>query len=190
MTDTILNPNCPTLRHILNSDQCEENYAGLGSTAYVFNKDDLAKPLEANKEVYTFNSGSFKEGKGFYKVELRENSQSFTGESQGRRKGFKITSNLIVEVVNEATAELLRAMNNLDFGFVLSDGDKWQILYSPNQKVTIDAGGLKTETGAAASDDRITTIAPTLENVKYPNLWVEFKGEGDEDLTPEDMLAD
>lgn len=182
------NPNCPTLRHILNDDQCEENYAGLGSTAYIFQKDDLKAPLVANKNVYTMGSDAFKEGKGLFKVELRENSQSFTGESQKRRGGFKITGNLIIEVVNEETSELLRALNNLDWGVILSDGDngKWQILYSPTQKVTIDAGGLKTETGAAASDDRICTVAPVLENVKYPNLYVEFA----EGVTPEELLAD
>ena len=88
--------------------------------------------------------------------------------------------------MNEAVAELMRGLNNLDWGVILTDGDdKYQILYSPTQKVTLDAGALKTETGAAASDDRIATIAPVLENVKYPNLYVTFP----EGKTPEDYLA-
>lgn len=177
---------CPTLRHISNDDQCLENFAGLGSVAYFFVKDDLTAPLAAEKNVYSFLETSFVTGKGFYRAELRENSQSFTGESQGKRKAFKITGQLIIEVVNEAVAELMRGLNNLDWGVILTDGDdKYQILYSPTQKVTLDAGALKTETGAAASDDRIATIAPVLENVKYPNLYVTFP----EGKTPEDYVA-
>lgn len=177
---------CPTLRDITNDDQCLENFAGLGSVAYFFVKDDLEAPLVATKNVYAWLANSFATGKGFYRAELRENSQSFTGESQGKRKAFKITGQLIIEVVNEAVAELMRGLNNLDWGVILTDGDdKYQILYSPTQKVTLDAGALKTETGAAASDDRIATIAPVLENVKYPNLYVTFP----EGKTPEDYLA-
>lgn len=179
--------NCPTLRNILNEDMCMENFAGLGSVAYIFLKDDIDRSkLVAEKNVYKWTEDTFKEGKGFYRVELKENSQSFTGSSQNRRKGFKITGQLIIEVANEETSELLRALNNLDWGVILPDGDdKYQIMYSPSQKITLDADSLNTQTGAAASDDRQTTIAPVLENVKYPNLFVDFlEGKG-----PEDYLA-
>ena len=68
---------CPTLRDITNEDQCLENFAGLGSVAYFFVKDDLEAPLVATKNVYAWLATSFASGKGFYRVELRENSQSF-----------------------------------------------------------------------------------------------------------------
>lgn len=181
------NLNCPVLRHIKQEDMCEENFAGLGAIAYVFSKDDLSAPLAHDKEVYQFTESAFKSGKGFYKLELRAGSQSITGESQKKRGGFKQTAQLIIEVVNGETAQLLRALNNLDWALVLPDGDKFQIMYLHNsQKVTIDPGALKTETGAAASDDRITTIAPVLENCYYPNTYVEFP----EGKTPEDYLAE
>jgi len=182
------NSNCPTLSHITNDDQCMENFAGLGSVAYIFLKDDInkAKLAVAADDPTTYEwkdasgsgdsavDGTFKTGKGFYKLELKENSQSFTGESQGARKGYKISGNLVIEVVNKAVSKLLRGLNNLDYGIILPDGDDYQIMYSPTQKITRDAGSLKTDTGAAASDDRIATLTPVLENVKYPNLWVSF----------------
>lgn len=186
------NTNCPTLRHIRQADMCEENFAGLGSVGYIFDKADLNAPLDdgAGKKitnVYSFPGSAskpFKEGKGFFRIDLRPGSQSITGESQKKNGGFKQTGTLVIGVVNEETAELLRALNNLDWAVVLPDGDKWQVVYLHNtQKITIEAGGLKTETGAQASDDRITTINISLENCYFPNTWLQFaEGEGPEDF--------
>ena len=181
------NLNCPTLRHLLEDDQCEENFAGLGSIGYVFSKKDLKAPLAHEKQIYKMGEDAFQEGKGLYRIDLKPGSQSITGESQKKNGGFKQTAQLIIGVVNEETADLLRALNNLDWALILPDGDKWQIMYLHNsQKITLDAGALKTETGAAASDDRVTTLAPVLENCYYPNTYLEF----DEGVTPEDLLAD
>lgn len=182
------NINCPTLRHIKQEDMCEENFAGLGSIGYIFVKEDLkAKLASAPTKVYSVPDDPFKEGKGFYRIDLRPGSQSITGESQKKNGGFKQTAQLIIQVVNEETAELLRALNNLDWALVLPDGDKWQCMYLHNtQKITLDAGALKTETGAQASDDRITTIAPVLENCYFPNTYMEFA----EGKSPEDYLAE
>lgn len=167
---------CPQLRHISNDDQCLENFAGLGSTAYIFLKDDIDKSkLVATKNVYAWQEDTFKTGKGFYKVELKEESQSFSGESLGKRKGYKITAQMVIEVLNDAVSELCRGLNNLDWGVILSDGEgKYQIMYSPTQKVTMDSGAVKTETGAASSDDRTCTLAPVLSNLMYPAYWVTF----------------
>lgn len=181
------NPNCPTMRHILAGDVCTENFAGLGSVAYFFLKDEMnLEEFKAEKNVYAWTDDVFKEGKGFYKVELKPESQSFTGESQGKNKGFNITGQLIIEVVNEEISEFLRSLNNLDWGCILPDGDdKFQLMYNKTRKVQLDSGSLKTETGAASSDDRQTTLAPVCPGCKYPNLYVTFP----EGTTPEDYLA-
>lgn len=175
--------NCPTLRNLLQGQICEENFAGLGSTAYIFLKKDLAKPLEHEGNIYKMDASSFKAGTGLFKLELKEGSQSITGESQKKRGGFKQTAQCIVEVVNEEVSDLFRALNNLDWCLIMQDGEnKYQLLYSPTQKVTLDAGALKTETGAQASDDRIATIAPVLENCIYPNNFLVLDGIEIEDL--------
>ena len=165
--------NCPTLNHYLAGDECLENLAGLGEVAYLGLKSDLKNPLTATDNVY---SGlEFKDGKGLIKVELRENSQKIDGESQGKRKGFNIVGTMVIDAVNAKASKLARALNNNDIFIVFpeAEGDA-QILYDANKKVRIESGGLTTDTGAAASDDRITTANFTLGPVKFPNLYVTF----------------
>lgn len=182
---------CPSMRHITAAEVCTENFAGLGAVAYFFLKDDINKDnFKVDEEgkrlnVYKMTSDVFKNGKGFYRVELKPESQSFTGESDGKNKGFKITGQLIIEVVNEEVSDFCRSLNNLDWGCVLPDGDdKYQLLYNKNRKVQLDAGAVKTETGAASSDDRQTTIAPVQPGCAFPNLYLEF----DEGESPETYL--
>lgn len=181
---------CPVLRGITQDDMCMESFSGLGAEAWVFMKEDFnqSKPkLDFEKNKYFMTKDTFKTGRGLYKLELKSGSQSITGESQKKRGGFKQTATLVIEVVNEETSDLLRALNNRDWGLIMPDGDKFQILYlHTSQKITIDAGGLKTETGAAASDDRVTTINVSLENCYYPNTYLELEGEG---ITIESLLA-
>lgn len=181
--------NCPTLRNLLQGQICEENFAGLGSTAYVFLKKDLAKPLDHVGPIYQLKKNSFKESTGLFKIELKEESNSITGESQKKRGGFKQTCNLVVEVVNDQTADLLRALNNLDWCLIIPDGENYQLMYNTTNKVSIDAGGLKTETGAASSDDRNTTINVSLANCIYPNTFIEIEGDIEDYYVGDDFVV-
>lgn len=163
---------CPTLSHVLSSEECFENLAGLGSVAYIFLKDDLAQKLTRTDNVY---SGlKFKTGKGLYKVECKDESNKIEGESQGRRKGYKLTVTLVLESVNRIISKLARSLNNLDIGIIIPDDDEYQIMYDPNRKIVFDSGGIKTDTGAAAGDDRNTTLTASLQPVRYPNLYLEL----------------
>ena len=115
----------------------------------------------------------FKSGKGLKKFDLKEESQKIASESQGKRKGFNQTATLVFDAVNRKTAVIARALNNLgDLFIIFPDGDDNQIMYDPNKKIRIDQGGATTDTGAAASDDRISTVNFILGPVKYPNLFV------------------
>lgn len=180
----IMAQNCPTLFSISNANMCFENFAGLGTVGYFFLKDDIDKSnFVAEKNVYSFSESTLVEGKKLFRVELKENSQGITGESQKARQGFKLTANLVINTVDERVADFCRSLNNLDWGLILPDGEnKYQLLYSPTYRPTLDAGAIKTETGQAASDDRQTTISVVQENVKYPNLFVTFP----EGQTPDD----
>lgn len=163
--------NCPTLFSILAEEDCSENLAGLGEVAYIGLKKDLQSPMTATDNTYT--TPVFKDGKGLYKVDLKEESQKVAGESQGKRKGFNLTGTMVFDAVNEQISELSRGLNNLDWFAIFPDpsGDA-QILYDPNKKIRIESGGLTSDTGAAAADDRITTVNFVLGPVKYPNLFV------------------
>lgn len=161
---------CPTLSNYLAKDECAENLAGLGEVAYIGIRGDLQSPMTATDNTYS--TPQFKSGKGLYKVDLKEESQKIAGESQGKRKGYNIVGTMVFDAVNAKISRLARGFNNLDLFIIFPDGDEAQILYDPNKKLRIESGGLTTDTGAAAGDDRITTANFTLGPVKYPNLFV------------------
>lgn len=163
---------CPTLEHILNADQCNENLAGLGEVVYVGVKADLAAPLVATENVYS--EPVFKTGKGLFKIECADETQGITGGSLGYRKGFKQTLEFAIDAVNKIIAKTSRVLNNLDLFFIVPDGDEYQIMYDPNRKCKADADGLQSNTGKAAADERQTTCAFTLSPVKYMNYFVEI----------------
>lgn len=163
---------CPTLEHILNADQCNENLAGLGEVVYVGVKADLAAPLTATDNVYS--EPSFKAGKGLFKIECADETQGITGGSLGYRKGFKQTLEFAIDAVNKIIAKTGRALNNLDLFFIVPDGEEFQIMYDPNRKCKADADGIQSNTGKAAADERQTTCTFTLQPVKYSNFYVEI----------------
>lgn len=169
--------NCPALQDYLAGDECLENLAGLGEVAYIGRKSELQSPMTATTN--TFSTPVFKKDCGLVKVELKEESQKIASESQGKRKGFNLTATLVFDAVNKKTSEIGRALNNLgDLFVIMPDGDETQILYDANKKIRIDSGGLTADTGAAASDDRITTANLILGPVKYPNLFVTAPTDG------------
>lgn len=166
--------NCPTLSHYSAADECLENLAGLGEVAYIGLRSSLkADALTATGDTYAMSASPFKDGAPkLFKLDLKEESQKVAGESQGKRKGFNITGTMVFDAVNAKVAELARSLNNLDWFAIFPDGEEAQILYDPYKKIRIDSGGLTTDTGAAAGDERITTVNFILGPVKYPNLFV------------------
>jgi len=170
------NVNCPALEHNIAGDQCLENLAGMGEVVYAFERNKLTKPLTRTNETYTIDTTDT--GFKLYKFECKRESQQIQGESQGPRKGFIITGNFVLESVNASTARIARALNNLDLGFIIPGDGECQILYDANKKCQIQSGGLTSDTGAAAADDRQTSVAVTLGPVAYPNLFVEEPSNG------------
>ena len=168
--------NCPNLADFLTADFCEENIAGTSSVAYLFLKDDLAAPLTRTKNVYS--TPTFKSGKGLYKFELKDDVQQVQGESQGPNGGFNQTWNAALDKVNRKVSEILRAVNNLNIGVIIPDGEDNQILYDPNRRLKAESGGIKTDTGAKPGDERQTTLEFKLNGVTYSNFYVEAPEEG------------
>ena len=169
MPDPVTN-NCPVISDILASQECTENFAGLGSTVYIFLKEDLESPLVLTDNEYS--TPVFKTGKGLYRFDCKDDSQQIEGHSLGRRNGFRLNGQIILEAVNKLTSKTARAMNNLDIGIIFPDGDDSQIMYDPQRKVVFDNDGIQTTTGANPDDDRQATLNATLAPVRYPNLYV------------------
>ena len=145
--------NCPTLGHILASNECMENLAGVGSVVYIGVKGDLSSPMTATKNRYT--TPVFAAGKGLYRLDCKEEAQKYAFSSLGRRKGYEITGTLVLEAVNEKTAEILRAMNNLDLFLIFVDND-----------------GNAGDTGDTPDSDRQITLEYKLSPVAYPMYYV------------------
>lgn len=172
----MLTVNCPTLQDYIAGDQCQENLAGVASTVYAFNKADLQNKLTANENLYS--TPSFKSGKGLYKIDCKEEANSIQGTSLGPNKGFRLTLAFTLDAVNKIASKIGRAVNNLDLGFIVVDGEDSQILYDPNRRVKFEADGIQSNTGAAAADDRTTVFNAQLGPVNYPNLYVSAPEEG------------
>lgn len=173
------NTNCPTLKDFILADDCSENFGGMGTTVYVFKRKDLAKSalaLVSGKEAtYQFSTNPIVAGGRLWKFECKRESQQAKGESQGPRKGFIISVTFVIDAVNEKTAGIAKALNNGDLGFVILDNDSStaQLLFHESRRCEIDSGGLTTDTGAAASDDRQMSVTVTLGPVSYPNYFLQ-----------------
>lgn len=205
-------PSCLPLVSITAEESCFESFGGLGTTAWLFLHSDLKSDLKfyaANEipetspyeQVGTDTSDSvvyngtdpLKSGAefGFVKIELKPNSQSITGENNATNKGFKQTAQLIFDQTNERISRLCRSLNNRHgkWGVIIKDGYKYQIMYTAGEALTLDAGSIKTETGAGSSDDRQTTLAPVLDKAWAPETYIYFgtKDGGAGDKTPDDF---
>lgn len=161
---------CPTLKDFTNATQCLENLAGLSSTLYVFDKNDLTAKLTQTDGLYS--TPGFKAGKGLYKIDCKEDTVGIKGSSLGKRKGFSQELSFTVDSVSPEAAILTRAFNNLDLGFIVKDGENSQILYNPDYKAVADSGGIASDTGQKADDDRQITFTFKLQPCKYCNDYV------------------
>lgn len=165
-------PTCPAMAHYIESTNCMENFAGVGSVVYVGIKSDLAGKLTATNQTYTLATTDFNTGKGLFKIECKNDVNQIKGESRGQKSGYELTYDFTIDANNKDTAAICRALNNLDFFLIVPDGDEYQIMYDANRRVTIDSGGITTDTGQKAEDDRITTVSVKLSRQKYPNYYV------------------
>lgn len=161
---------CPTLTDYLEGEQCHDNISGVSPNIYIALKGDLEAPLVLTG--CTYSEPKFKAGKGFFKLECKDESNKIEGSLLGANKGNKLTINAVIDAVNSETALLSRGLANLKWFAVVKDGEKWQIMYDPERKIKVDNDGIKTSTGAASSDERTTTITATLQPVPFINLYV------------------
>lgn len=161
---------CPTLTDLLSQNECLENFAGLGTNVYIGLKSDLTSVLKMTDGIYS--TPVFQAGKGLFKIQCKENTVGIKGSSLGRRKGFSLELTFTLEAVNQQIAKLTRAINNLDIFVICEDNGVSQIMYSPQYKVVADSGGIASDTGQKAEDERQTVITLKLSPVTFQNEYV------------------
>ncbi len=173
---------CEPLLDVLASEQCAEDFAGIGSVIYMGLKEDLATPL--TEDGPNWSGLTFKPGKGFYRIDCKEEANSIEGSSGGMNKGYTQTLNFTVDYVNKNTAKLARVINNSqDAFYVVEDGDEIQIMYHPKNKIQIESGGITSNTGDTFDSDRQATYAVKMNKCKYPNTYLTLpNGKTLEDL--------
>ena len=160
------------MKHYIAGEKCQENFAGMSSVVYAFERNKLAADdITVSGNTYSFKPATTAK---LYKFECKEEKQNLKGSSQGPRQGFVITGTFVLEAVDKDASELARSFNNLDLGWIFPESDEVaQILYDKVRKVHIDADGLTTDTGTAPGDERITTVTLKLGPVKYPALYID-----------------
>ena len=84
-----------------------------------------------------------------------------------------MTGHFVIDAVSKLTAKYSRSVNNLKLFFIFLDGEEdSQILYDPTRNVRFDDGGIKSDTGKEAKDERTTTFECKLGPVRYDHLYV------------------
>lgn len=177
---------CPNLSDWIKSDNCLENFAGLGTDLYVFLKADLAAPLSiAEGAENEYGTPEFKAGKRLYKIQCKEESVQHTDSSLKKRGGFKQELKFIVDSDNADSARLNRALNNNEVGFIFIDNGVSYIVYDPNRDGKFDSDGISGDTGAAATDDRQTSYTYVLQPTLYGKYLVTAPAAGWDSLCAE-----
>ena len=155
---------CPELKDYSAEDLCLEQMPGMGMNIYVFKKSDLKAPLQATGNQYpALSSESFQTGKGLYKWVAKDGTVG-----QGQNQGYKTTFGYEFEAQDANSAELARAAQNLDLGYIAKYGSKWRIIYDPDHKVKYASGGIKCSTGKKSGDEPSFSFEASLEGLIYP----------------------
>ena len=151
---------------------CAENYAGTGTTLYLFKSADVDKTglaVDENSNMYT--GFKLKEGKKLTPVELKAQANSVASELLGNGgKGFSNVGTVVVERDLDLAAVCARTMSNSSFGALLRKagiGEGCFILWNPNVKPTF---ALSDTTGDAFDSDNQATWTITSSPMPYPRM--------------------
>jgi len=160
---------CPVLGHLKQVDLCAEDFGGLGDKIYLFNPADLSAPPTIDGTLPGYTALTFTAGKGCYEVDCDIDNNKIEFEALKERGGFKRTLTIGIDRADSATSILMRAVNNLNIGAIVPDGDKFQILYNPNRKLKKT---IKGDTGAKPEDKRNTTVTLESQQDLFPIMYV------------------
>ena len=175
-----------TLKPIKRSaSTCEESYSGIGTSVYVAFVEDLAAQYDysAKEDLAGFDPASFKfkDGKGFYQLDIKKKSGKVTSESNGQGKGFTNVLTFVINQSMEDMALISRAMNNADTLWAAADGKGgYYVIYDRNfaPEVAISA-----DTGDTPDSDNGFTVTVTGTPMKYPlPKWYPEEGGIDTDF--------
>jgi hypothetical protein len=149
---------------------CEENYSGIGTSVYVAFVEDLEAQYDysASGEMAGFDESAFKfkQGKGFYQLDIKKKSGKVTSESNPQGGGFNNVLTFVVNNNMDEMAYILRTINNVDTMWLISDGkDAYYAMYDPQFAPEVTSSG---DTGDTPDSDRGFTMTITASPARYP----------------------
>ena len=105
----------------MGASACAENYAGTGTTAWLFKGEDVdTTALKVDEELNQYTGFALKEGKKLVPVKLKNQANKVASSSLGKNKGFSNVGTLVVERDLDIAAVCARTMNNTNFGILLA----------------------------------------------------------------------
>ena len=170
---------------------CQENFSGVGSRAYVALADSLVEGAVKWSDKFagfaasSFSAESFKDGAGFYAIDLKPKSGKVTSESNPQGGGFNNAFTGIVNSNMDRFAYIARTINNVDTVWLISDGsdDGYYVIYDPQFAPEF---ALSADTGDTPDSDRGFTLNVTASPSRYPLAkWhgvVPTATDGDEEI--------
>ena len=147
---------------------CTENFSGVGGTAYIFMKSDLAQAPKYSDTDNTFMEGSFSftEGKGLYDVKLKKAVNSVTWSNNANSGGYTVTATFTVADDMNKMAFNGRTLNNLggDWGSLIptANDDEYYVIF--NYQFGLSTFTVEGTTGDAPDSDHghTYTVAATM----------------------------
>ena len=160
----------------MGASACAENYAGTGTTAYLFKGEDVdTSALEINEKLNQYTGFSLKAEAKLVPVKLKNQANKVVGASLGKNRGFSNTGTLVVERDLDIAAVCARTMNNTNFGVLLTrPGVKngAYILWNPTADPTFE---LADDTGDAFDSDNQATWTVTSSPMPYSRMWISHE---------------
>ena len=158
---------------------CTENYAGTGTTAYVFKTEDVdTTALKVDEKTNTYTGFKMKEGTKVTPIALKNQANKVASTSLGFCNGFKNVATVVIERDLDLAAVLSRAVNNANFGVLLPKagiGQGAYILWNPMTRTEVE---ISDDTGDAYDSDNQATWTITSAPMAYPRMGIsdtEFK---------------
>lgn len=160
----------------MGASACAENYAGTGTTAYLFKGEDVdVTALKVDEELNQYTGFALKEGKKLTPVKLKNQANKVASSSLGKNKGFSNVGTLVVERDLDIAAVCARTMNNTNFGILLARpgvNAGCYILWNPSVDPTFE---LADDTGDSFDSDNQATWTVTSSPMPYPRMSISHE---------------
>lgn len=148
--------------------KCKESFSGVGSTVYIFTKDDLEEKSLAPEysDIFAgFTEESFA-GLKVCAIKVKSKSGKVTATSNPNGGGFSNVYTGVIANDMDSMSAVARVMNNrTDWGILVPAGDgSYFVLYDDEYDIEFS---MESDTGDAADSDHGHTVTITQSPMLY-----------------------